>query len=316
MATSPRIFDFHTHVYPIPDLPFGLQSIKKGARSLIAPWTRQTQALAAGLRRAPVWARGVTEELSMGYLMSHLLIESSFRDFEDACRKSGIDGALLVAHPPLIPNSFIQACAKDRPHLIPAWQFPFLDRGAPIDAFVADMKANGVRVLKIHPMADGFGPEDERYRALLDVASKEGWLVVLHSGVVRSHLAFQDPKLGDPRLFFDWFRQYPKVNFVVAHFNIHDPEQLLDIDLNFDNVWWTLSWQTAGSMGRAIEKLGAERLLFASDWPLLGGNQQVIKDRLIEAMNERLLDQDERALIWSGNAKTLLSQARAWKAAW
>lgn len=300
-------FDSHCHIYPAPALPAQLQSLKSKTRALAKPFTRATHSTFLGLRALPAALRKVTEEFGVALAASHLLIESTEEDRKEEVEEANIIGSLVVSHPPLISNKFtLEVCERNSTY-IPALQF---EGKGPISEFVGLMKKKKIKVLKIHPMAEGKGPKDKDYLDLLEAAEENNWIVVVHSGEVWAHLGFKKPGLGNIELFFDWFKDFPRVKFVAAHMNIHAPRALLDLDPFPDNLWVTLSWQNSASMNLAIQTLGADRLLFATDWPLLGGNGLLHAEKLHKAMTMNRLSSADREKIWRLNAFDLMDRKK------
>ena len=59
-------------------------------------------------------------------------------------------------------------------------------------------------------------------------------------------------------------------------------------------------------IGEAVRRVGPERILFGSDWPFIGNNIIVGRDRVRDCVNTGMLNQDQAKLILGENAVKLL----------
>lgn len=57
--------------------------------------------------------------------------------------------------------------------------------------------------------------------------------------------------------------------------NLHEPERAIGLAERFSNVLLDTSWQPGEVIAEACRRVGAAKILFASDWPLLGDNHRV-----------------------------------------
>lgn len=128
------------------------------------------------------------------------------------------------------------------------------------------------------------------FSAILDEAEKYNMVVSLHT------LNFEQmDKMAS---------EHKNINFVFAH-----PSEKavvlkhIDIMQRHDNVYLDLSGSGIhryGTLKFLVDKVGAERLLFGTDYPLMDANGYVSI-----VLNERISD-CEKERIFSGNAKKLL----------
>jgi predicted TIM-barrel fold metal-dependent hydrolase len=217
---------------------------------------------------------------------------------------------VVVAFPPVISNeSVFQVCAG-HPNLIPAVQVD--KRAKDIPGSLQAAYDRGARLLKFHPLADGFEPDCESYRQQLEFASEHQMLILLHTGVIHARGVFPKPELGHVRRFLPWFEKYRHLTFVLAHLGFHESKEVLQAALQNKNTRVLTSWQPTEIIAQAVRELGVERVLYASDWPLFGENMRVGLARIRQAVVEGLLTQDEINQILGGNAQTLLQAHQAW----
>ena len=257
------------------------------------------------LRYLPDPARRALDELSGLAPLPTLLIESTVQDLAAAMDESRVDQALLIAHPPTSSNDFVlESCAAE-PRLRPVVNIPSgtARPGNVLKAFVA----RGAVALKIHPAADGEGVDSPRYRALLKVADGLGLPVIIHTGCIHTHVLYRDPDQGQAQRFATWFATYPRIRFVLAHMNFHDPNIALDLMEEHANVHTDTSWQPAEVIGEAVRRVGSERILFGSDWPIVGDNIAVGLARIRDCVDTGALTEEQARAIRGENAAKLFS---------
>src|SRR6266404_1521766 len=104
--------------------------------------------------------------------------------------------------------------------------------------------------------------------------------------------------------------QYPDVNFIIPHlgsfaddWRVH--QQVVDLMVRFPNVYGDTSGvRRFDYIVQAVDRAGAQKLLFGSDGPWLHPGLELHKIRLLQ------LPPDEEALILGGNALRLLRQVK------
>lgn len=318
------IIDFHVHAYPdwlgdtvlpfLRETPPGVLGaalsddrvdfVKRQARLLLKPYSSSAHKLQTLLRHVPEGVRQKVEIASGLAPLPGLLVESTSRDLLNAMRDSGVDRAVLIAHPPRISNEWVLEQVEENPELIAAVNIPpGTDKP---ETLLKEMTERGAKILKLHPAADGEGPDSPRYRALLKAACELALPVIIHTGKMGSKLLFKDPEMGEPGQFANWFKAYPDTPFILAHMNYHDPLSAFDLCEQYANLFVDTSWQPAEIIGEAVRRLGPERILFASDWPLLGNNIAVSMDRIHDCIQAGMITQGEADLILGGNAVRIL----------
>jgi hypothetical protein len=82
-------------------------------------------------------------------------------------------------------------------------------------------------------------------------------------------------------------------------------------DVDWTSFWvgslaGILPWQPAETISEAARRLGPHRVLMASDWPFVGANLKLARERVEAAKRGELLSQEAAQLIEGRNAKGLL----------
>jgi predicted TIM-barrel fold metal-dependent hydrolase len=311
-----RKIDTHVHVFPdlakwlTPKIARGplaavvtegqVNFFRNQARRWSKPFASALHRLQPVLRVLPDGVREGVDELSSLAPIPRLLVESSPADLEYAMRKAEIDAAVVVAQPPYTSNEMILELARENPKLLPAVNIP---PGTPRVAVVLKKyREQGARALKIHPAADGEGPKTTRYMNLLRAAADLGMPVILHSGKFSTRTFFKKPEAGDPMVFQEWFRTFPSIRFVLAHMNLHEPGVAMDLAEEFQNLYLNTSWQPAETIAEAVRRVGDDRVLFASDWPIVGDNFRVGISRVHEAVDGGLITMEQASKVFGENA--------------
>jgi uncharacterized protein len=296
------IIDFHAHA--VPDSIH--QFLPAGLRSQAKQWLRPVMStLHRGqpyMRWLPESIRRGTDELSALLPIPGLLIEGTAQDLVDAMEEADVDQTVLIAHPPFISNEWVLKTCQSFPQLIPAVNVSREYSGEKLREYIE----KGARILKIHPAADSEGVDSPRYRELLKVASEAALPVIIHTGCLHSHLYYKDPEQGHAERFAPWFAEFSKTQFILAHMNFNAPTVAMDLAEEYPNVHVDTSWQPSEVIGEAVRRIGAQRVLFGTDWPFIGSNITVGLKRIQDCVKSGLITTSDSELILGENATKLL----------
>jgi len=317
------VVDTHVHVFTgifgkwVPNLsrgPFSkvfaeepIQNLKRQARNWTKPVSGSIHHVQTLLRYLPQSVRVQLDPLAGTVPLPRLLIESTPLDLKEAMLEAQVDYAWLIAHPPFISNETVMELCADNSNWIPIVN---IHKKTPKPGQALRRYAEkGARALKIHAAADGEGPDSPRYRALIRAASDLGLPVILHTGCMNCRPFCQDPSQGLAERFSKWYETYSKTQFILAHMNFHDPNTALDLCEEFPNLWVDTSWQPTEIIGEAVRRMGADRVLFGSDWPFVGNNMMVGRKRVQDGVESGLLNVEQAKLILGENAMKLLGMS-------
>lgn len=182
--------------------------------------------------------------------------------------------------------------------------FGTIHPGAPVDANVDGLRRNGLRGAKVHPYFQGYALDDPALWRIFEAMEGE-FAVIMHVGT-----AGEDP--GDrctPAMAAAIAERFPKLAVIACHFGgywmLDDAEEEL---IGRPNVYLDTSWpprvEEVGleRIGTLIERHGADRVLFASDWPMA--------DPAAERTSIELLDLGQTATeqVLGGNFVRLLDE--------
>ncbi len=168
---------------------------------------------------------------------------------------------------------------------------------------LASLRENGLKGVKVHPLFQGFALDDPRLWDVL--AALEGEFAALfHVGPEFPG----DPKgaLATPRMIRQINQAFPKLDVIAAHFGGYNAwdeamAEVHGLDVHLDTSWVpSLATLDPGQVRAAIERHGAERIVFASDWPMADPAAEVAAIRALG-----LSDADTAAIL-GGNMARLL----------
>lgn len=300
------IIDLHTHVYPGPRLHPQVLAARAMIRKKLIPLAHLRHDVQIFSRKLPPLINRWVDEVGVAVLSSGLILESSVQDHQESMQQNHVDRALVVAFPPLISNDFVLRTVKNDSRLIPAVTIsPCLER---VEEKIRSFHSQGVRFLKLHPLADGVAPSSGSYRQQIRVASDLGWNIVIHTGRIQTQF-FKNPDFGDVVLFLPWLKEFTETRFIFAHMGIHDANKAVQLIEGFPNVSVLTSYQPQEAIVNAVRTLGSERCLYASDWPLLGDNMAVAIARIESARSQGQISELQAKQILGQNALRLLTAA-------
>jgi uncharacterized protein len=144
----------------------------------------------------------------------------------------------------------------------------------PIGDEVARQAELGAVGVKLHPVHGGFAACDPMLYPAYQVCREAGLPVVLHCGT--SSFPGSQNKYADPTLLDDVLRDFPDVQFVLAHGGRgwwYDAAAFLA--LSRDNVWIELSGLPPSRLAQYYARYDLSRLarkfIFGTDWPGMPG---------------------------------------------
>jgi uncharacterized protein len=200
-------------------------------------------------------------------------------------------------------NDWIVDVATRSTHLTPLVAAdPFVLGGRDGAAHLAEQAAKGARGIKVHPVLQGFFPNDPRMKSIYDLCEDQGLTVLSHSGSTKG-----SPQWADPFAFAEVMRAHPRLHLLLAHLGGASWHQVGEFAAAFPAVSFDvceiIAWTgapgapTADELGRLIRDIGADRVLFGTDFPWYELDRTI--DQL---MNLPHLSEEEKLGILGQNA--------------
>jgi hypothetical protein len=140
----------------------------------------------------------------------------------------------------------------------------------PSAAMAADVAA-GARGLKLHPIIQKVPLTSPETRAALEAFAPHGLPVLFHSGISSYYLGAErekeEPRYGAIHYAAELVRDFPGVRFIAGHSGLLQVDQVMTLLAPFRNVFVDTSFQSPERVRELVAAFGAERVLYASDWP-------------------------------------------------
>ena len=304
---APPIIDVCTHVFPDPithRLPVGaretLKTVRRSVRTLFEPLSRHLHTTQPDLRHLPQGARDALDEIGSVLPLPGLLIESTVFDLLESMQAHSVSHSLILSHPPTTSNGFVIECMKESPtlHAVVGIEKTEKDPSTELKAWAE----RGAVALKLHPVADHETLSSKIYRDLLNTAADLNIPVIVQARNFQSHILYGNADTLHPLQFGSWFQRYSHIPFIIAHLNLHEPDEALQIIEHYPNVYADTSWQPEEVIAEGVRRVGAEKLLFGSGWPFLGNNLKISLDRIQNCLDSQMMNESQAKLILSGNA--------------
>lgn len=180
--------------------------------------------------------------------------------------------------------------------------FGSIHPGRTAEENLASLRENGLRGVKVHPLFQDFSLDDRRLWDVLDALQGE-FVAVFHVGP--EHRGGENTR-ATPAMMRAIALNFPRLDIVACHFGGY---QVLDEALEYVvglPVHLDTSWPPGiGTVDRArirsvIERHGADRIVFATDWPMADPPAE------IEAIRSLGLPDEDVEAILGGNFARLL----------
>jgi predicted TIM-barrel fold metal-dependent hydrolase len=171
-----------------------------------------------------------------------------------------------------------------------------------VEENLAILAKHGIERVKIHPLFQDYGLDHPRLWELFEAFGSD-IAVITHVG--EGGDAYRN-SLSNPRMIRDISRQFPELRLMACHFGgykiLDEAEEMLDgADVVLETSWPpTLATLQPDRVRRLIQRHGAERVVFGSDWPMTSPAEEI---RAIEALG---LSDDETKLVLGGTLARLL----------
>jgi len=172
-----------------------------------------------------------------------------------------------------------------------------------LDAFAKQANSafdHGAKGIYVHPILDERDPSCELYHRIAEVCAAHDLPMICRTGLTH-YSERHDAELALAPKYESLIKAHPKTSFVLSHSNLAQYRDAIAMAKTSENIWLDTAWQNVQSISEMIQEIGAERILFASDWPILG-DQQAVQRRILEKLN---LDAQQLEAITFMNANRL-----------
>lgn len=165
-----------------------------------------------------------------------------------------------------------------------------------------EIKALGLKGIKIHPDYQGVMIDDIRYMRIIEYASELGLVIITHAG---KDIGLPDPVHCPPKKMRKVLDEIKPNKMVLAHYGGWGQWDEVYEYLAGANVWFdtafTFAYIEEEMFLKILEKHGKDKILFATDLPWSNPAAN------IEKLKSMPLDAETMEHIFSRNAKQLLN---------
>ena len=261
------IIDFHTHTFPDRIAKATIEKLSEC--SGIAPHTDGT---AAGLRRS-MEEDGVDLSVILPVVTRPAQFEKVNKEAAKVCEKED----KLISFGGIHPD-----CSDIRQKM-------------------REIKALGLKGIKIHPAYQEVYMDDIRYLRILDAATQENLIISVHAGV---DIGLPEPVYAAVEKILHAVRETKPEKLVLAHLGGWKEWDAVEELIAGENVYLDTAFLedyiSDEQLLRIIKKHGADKILFGTDCPWSGQRES------IERMEKLSLSGEEKQLIFAENARRLL----------
>ena len=154
----------------------------------------------------------------------------------------------------------------------------------------------GFRAIKLYPPYTPYPLNHPAWDPIYSFANERGLAVLAHTG---------SGEPSEPRRLGEAAPRFPNANFVAGHAGNFEPylSQAIKVAQDCPNVYLETcsTFRVPGLIEKLVDRVGAERVLFGSDTPLMDPRPQI--GRIITAA----IDNEAKRLILGENARRLLN---------
>jgi hypothetical protein len=203
----------------------------------------------------------------------------------------------LVFHP---DNAMVRELMVDKPGVYGlVWANPRTPDMAAETARLLDEPGSRFRGVKLHPLLDGYHPDDPAVHPIIELLIERGLPALIHCG---------HPIFTLPWSIEELIRRYPEAKIILGHMghgNIIYINAAIDVAERNPNVYLETSGMPMHSKIReAVERVGPDRVLYGSDTPFHHPSAELAKVRasgLSTDLTDRVLGENGRLLFFGEN---------------
>lgn len=228
--------------------------------------------------------------------------------------RNNVSKAVIAPIEPFVTTNYVLSeCKKNSSQLIGLMSIDFTEHSVmEIEFQIRSIRrSEHIPGIKFHPNLQKIHPQSDKAHALYSTAEKEGMFILIHGGIT--------PVIyGEERYYsvesnlVPALRNYPSLKTVIAHAGAYfcSNNRFLSQISRLPNVSVDTSGIRPNVILRALEYLGADRVIFGSDWPY--GTQKYSLMFVREAVNKYCRDsnndlEEVYVKVVGGNAGILLS---------
>jgi len=197
---------------------------------------------------------------------------ASLENFLGSMQQSGISHSVALPIAPNVSFSDLQPEAEKYPAIIPFTSVDFT-REYDVEAALRNDVEAGAKGMKLHPILQREKLTSQRTHEAVEAFAPHGLPILIHTGVCYYYLDETDkqqrekPGYGDLQDAIKLAQSFPNVSFIFGHAGMNQWQRFSQVISNLKNVWLDGTFKSPKGVKDLIQKAGAEKVLFGSDWP-------------------------------------------------
>jgi uncharacterized protein len=219
-----------------------------------------------------------------------------------AMKKAGIEKSVVLSsiNRPENVVSFNSWCAevqKSHPELL-FFGGMHPDFESPLEE-LERIKGLGLFGIKMHPNAQRFYPDEERFFPLYEMLVELDLPAAFHCGDEFIHV---EPIYAHPRRFTQVLESFPDLTILLAHLGGYKTWDSLRYVAGYESVWYDTAFcprnLSDAEFRQIVDRLGAEKVVFGTDFPWT--DQETEKKEIERIFKEgalTLLEENPRRLL-------------------
>jgi predicted TIM-barrel fold metal-dependent hydrolase len=214
-------------------------------------------------------------------------------------REHGVDTG-MVFHP---DNQLVRGIVAETPGLYGlVWVNPRESDAARTTVALLDEPGSLFRGVKLHPLLDGYHPDDPMVHPIIELLIERGLPALIHCG---------HPIFSLPWSIEELIRRYPEARIILGHMghgNIVYINAAIDVAARNPNVYLETSGMPMHSKIReAVERAGTDKVLYGSDTPFHHPTVELAKVRVSGLSSDQasgVLGENGRRLFFGSETPT------------
>ena len=231
-------------------------------------------------------------------------LTATLENMRKSLDETSVDLTVCLPIAPHVTFEDLAEAAKLDKRIIPFTSIDFT-RKYDVQKKLAEDVRQGARGLKLHPIIQRIPLTDTRTFEAVQAFAPLKKPVLMHAGKAFYYLKNESekhsPENGNIADVEALVRSFPNVNFIVGHSGLFWHNEVRKKIHDCSNVWVDTSVQSPETIRKLIKTFGAEKVMYASDWPW-GSRPPHIRTVKIACRGDRSLEE----LIFYKNAAKLL----------
>jgi predicted TIM-barrel fold metal-dependent hydrolase len=230
---------------------------------------------------------------------------ATIENMRHSMKEAGVKMTACMPIPPYVTFEDLEKACQSDDRIIPFTAVDF-DRKYDFESELKDHVERGAKGLKLHPIIQKEPLTSKRTHEVVEAFRPFGLPVLFHCGVSSYYLG-EDRKynevteFGEIHFGRDLAAAFPDVKFIAGHAGLFQVDDVIEMLSGLKNVSVDISFQPPEKIRELVKAFGAERVLYASDWPY-GNRIPAVKAVKVACKGDGALER----LIFYENAATLL----------